>query len=57
MNSGTGLRLSEWTHIAVTFDVDATGNNQKIYINGKLDAENRSTNPLTRRPPTGAPST
>jgi hypothetical protein len=47
LNSGTGLPLSEWTHIAVTFDVDAPGNNQKIYINGKLDAENRSANPLT----------
>ncbi len=33
--------------MAVTFDVDAPGNNQKIYLNGKLDAENRSANPLT----------
>ena len=27
--------------------MDAPGNNQKIYINGKLTAENRSANPLT----------
>jgi len=47
LNSSTGLPLAEWTHIAITFDVDAPGNNQKIYINGKLDAENRSANPLT----------
>jgi hypothetical protein len=47
LNSGSGLPLAEWTHIAVTFDVNAPGNNQKIYTNGKLTAENRSTNPLT----------
>ena len=50
LNSGTGLPLAEWTHIAITFDVDAPGNNQKIYINGRLDAENRSANPLTTNP-------
>ena len=47
LNSRTGLPLAEWVHVAVTFDVNAPGNNQKIYINGKLDAENRSANPLT----------
>jgi hypothetical protein len=47
LNSGSGLPLAQWTHIAITFDVNAPGNNQKIYINGKLSAENRSTNPLT----------
>jgi len=47
LNSSTGLPLAEWVHVAVTFNVDAPGNNQKIYINGKLDAENRSANPLT----------
>src|SRR5512146_1341524 len=47
LNSGTGIPLGQWVHVAVTFDVAAPGNNQKIYINGKLDAENRSANPLT----------
>ena len=47
LNSSTGIPLAQWIHVAVTFDVAAPGNNQKIYINGKLDAENRSTNPLT----------
>ena len=47
LNSRTGMPLAQWIHVAVTFDVDAPGNNQKIYLNGKLDAENRSANPLT----------
>ncbi|MCU0915989.1 MAG: hypothetical protein MUC88_15720 [Planctomycetes bacterium] len=47
LNSRTGIPLAEWIHVAVTFDVDAPGNNQKIYLNGKLDAANRSANPLT----------
>ncbi len=47
LNSRTGIPLAEWIHVAVTFDVAAGGNNQKIYLNGKLDAENRSANPLT----------
>jgi hypothetical protein len=47
LNSRTGIPLAEWVHVAVTFDVDAPGDNQKIYLNGKLDAENRSANPLT----------
>jgi len=46
LNSNTAIPPDEWTHIAVTFDVNAPGNNQKIYINGKLDAESRSTTPL-----------
>jgi hypothetical protein len=46
LNSNTAIPPAEWTHIAVTFDVNAPGNNQKIYINGKLDAESRSTTPL-----------
>ncbi len=47
LNSRTGIPLGQWIHVAVTFDVNGPGNNQKIYINGKLDAENRSANPLT----------
>ncbi|MCX5644522.1 MAG: hypothetical protein NTZ17_07525 [Phycisphaerae bacterium] len=47
LNSSTGIPLAQWIHVAVTFDVAAPGNNQKIYVNGKLDAENRSANPLT----------
>ncbi len=43
LNSRTAIPPAEWTHIAVTFDVAAPGNNQKIYMNGKLDAESRST--------------
>ena len=37
---------NEWVHIACTFDLNAQGNNQKIYINGQLDAKNQSTLPL-----------
>ena len=48
LNSNTAIPTDEWTHIAVTFDVNAPGNNQKIYINGRLDAESRSTTPLTQ---------
>ena len=49
----TGLRANnpiaqnEWVHIAATFDLRAEGNNQKIYINGVVDAENRNDLPLT----------
>jgi len=37
----------EWVHIAITFDIIAPGNNQKIYVNGELDVENTSTNQLS----------
>ncbi|MEN6578319.1 MAG: LamG-like jellyroll fold domain-containing protein [Phycisphaerales bacterium] len=47
LNSATALPTAEWVHVAVTFDVAASDNNQKIYINGVLDAENRSTNALS----------
>jgi len=47
LNSKTPLPEDEWTHVAVTFDVSAQGNNQKMYFNGQLDAENRSENPLS----------
>jgi hypothetical protein len=47
LNSSTGIPLATWTHVAVTFDVNTPGNNQKIYINGRLNAQNRSANPLT----------
>ncbi|MHC4707623.1 MAG: LamG domain-containing protein, partial [Planctomycetota bacterium] len=40
------MTSGEWTHIAVTFDVSAGGNNRKIYVNGELIAEDRSTDPL-----------
>ena len=46
LNSLTAVPENEWVHVAVTFDVDAPGNNQKIFINGVVDAENRSTTPL-----------
>jgi hypothetical protein len=32
--SNTDVPLNTWTHIAVTLDVSAAGNNQKIYFNG-----------------------
>jgi hypothetical protein len=47
LESGAELPEDEWVHVAVTFDVDAPGNNQRIYINGDLDAANRSDNPLS----------
>ncbi len=47
LNSNTDIPLNEWTHIACTFDVAAAGNNQKIYFNGLLDAENQQTAVLT----------
>ena len=47
LNSVTPLPDDEWVHVAVTFDVAASGDNQKIFINGVLDAENRSTTPLS----------
>ncbi len=48
LNSNTALPEAEWTHIAITFDVGTPGNNQKIYLNGKLDAEKRTTTPLSK---------
>ncbi|MCU0916242.1 MAG: discoidin domain-containing protein [Planctomycetes bacterium] len=48
LNSNTALPEAEWTHIAITFEVSAMGNNQKIYLNGKLDAEKRTTTPLSK---------
>jgi len=47
INSASPIPQDEWTHIAITFDVSAQGNNQKIYINGQLDIESRSENPLS----------
>ena len=47
LNSASPIPQDEWTHIAITFDVGAQGNNQKIYINGQLDIESRSENPLS----------
>ena len=47
INSASPIPQDEWTHIAITFDVSAQGNNQKIFINGQLDAESRSENPLS----------
>ena len=47
LNSSSAIPADEWTHIAITFDAGATGNNQKIYINGQLDIESRSENPLS----------
>jgi hypothetical protein len=47
LNSSSPIPQDEWTHIAITFDVSASGNNQKIYVNGQLDAESRSENPLS----------
>ena len=47
LNSASPIPQDEWTHIAITFDVSAEGNNQKIYVNGQLDAESRSENPLS----------
>ena len=47
LNSVTALPEGEWVHVAVTFDADASGNNQKIFINGVVDAENRSSTPLS----------
>jgi hypothetical protein len=47
LNSSSPIPQDEWTHIAITFDVSAAGNNQKIYINGQPDAESRSENPLS----------
>ena len=47
LNSAAALPETEWVHIAVTFDLAAEGNNQKIYINGVLDAESRSMTALT----------
>ncbi len=47
LNSNTALPENDWTHIAITFDISAEGNNQKIYFNGQVDAENRSENPLS----------
>jgi hypothetical protein len=44
--SATALPADEWVHVAVTFDVFAPGDNQRIYINGRLDCQNRSTLPL-----------
>jgi hypothetical protein len=35
-----------WTHVAVTYDINISGNNQKIYINGILDAQNHGYDPL-----------
>jgi len=45
--SNTDIPTNEWLHIAVTFDIAAPGNNQKIYFNGLLDAENSSSTPLS----------
>ena len=47
LNSASPIPEDEWTHIAITFDASAQGNNQKIYINGQLDIESRSENPLS----------
>ncbi len=47
INSASPIPEDEWTHIAITFDISAQGNNQKIYINGQLDVESRSENPLS----------
>ncbi len=47
LNSSSPIPQDEWTHIAITFDISASGNNQKIYVNGQLDAESRSENPLS----------
>jgi len=38
---------TEWTHVAITFDVAVPANNQKIHVNGVLNAQNTSTNPLS----------
>ena len=46
LNSVSAVPSEEWYHIAVTFDLNAQGNNQKIYINGVLDAEKRVESPL-----------
>ena len=42
----TTVPLSEWVHIAATFDVDAAGNNAKVYFNGVLNGEGRIEEPL-----------
>jgi len=46
LNSVTTVPSEEWYHVAVTFDLNAQGNNQKMYINGVLDAEKRVETPL-----------
>ena len=46
LNSVSTVPSEEWYHVAVTFDLNAQGNNQKIYINGVLDAEKRVETPL-----------
>jgi hypothetical protein len=46
LNSVTALPDGEWVHVAVTFDVAAPGDNQKIFINGVVDVANRSETPL-----------
>ncbi|HUV62732.1 MAG TPA: LamG-like jellyroll fold domain-containing protein [Sedimentisphaerales bacterium] len=47
LSSKNTIPQNEWVHIAATFDLRAEGNNQKIYINGIMDAENRNELPLT----------
>jgi hypothetical protein len=46
LTSITPVPDNEWVHIACTFDMNGQGNNQRIYINGQMDTENRSTLPL-----------
>ena len=48
--TNTALPTEEWTHVALTFDytVPEPGNNQKFYLNGKLDAENRGATAIGR---------
>jgi len=45
--STSSIPSGEWTHVAVTFDLNAGPNNRKIYFNGNLDAENTYSRPLT----------
>jgi regulation of enolase protein 1 (concanavalin A-like superfamily) len=47
LDSLTALRVGGWTHVAVTFDANAPGNNNKIYIDGVISNQNRVTTPLT----------
>ena len=46
LTSPSPIPNNEWVHLTVTFDLNAPGNNQKIYFNGLLDGENTSTLPL-----------
>ena len=46
LNSVSTVPTDEWYHVAATFDLNAPGDNQKIYINGVLDAQKRVEAPL-----------